>query len=247
MPVVREPTCLPPPCTEHHENPKTARRGADSRGKALLLLGVADSIRVTASSPSHPPHGPIQQMHARIDRGQVQLRTRTGLDWTAKYPTAVTAQQACRSGRHTWTANCVPFSENGVTSFGNCSRCDAGFLRPRPALRECQEPSVLCLGERIAGIFEVIAALGWRVCAEQRSDDVPEILARGRRSRSQQRLQLGEQLLNWVEIRTVGRKIQDACPDGSDCLGNSGNLVRAEISITTTSRGASAGGRNCST
>jgi ATP-dependent DNA ligase len=31
------------------------------------------------------------RMAARIDNGRVQLLTRTGLDWTAKYPSAVTA------------------------------------------------------------------------------------------------------------------------------------------------------------
>jgi hypothetical protein len=38
------------------------------------------------------------------------------------------------------------------------------------------------------------------------------------RGSSQQRLQLGEQLLNRGEVRTIGRKIQNACPGGSDCL-----------------------------
>ncbi len=43
-------------------------------------------------------------MHWRIDHGQVQLPTRTGLDWTAKYPATATAlqgvpaQQAYRQG-----------------------------------------------------------------------------------------------------------------------------------------------------
>jgi bifunctional non-homologous end joining protein LigD len=31
------------------------------------------------------------RMAARIDNGRVQLLTRTGLDWTAKYPSAVAA------------------------------------------------------------------------------------------------------------------------------------------------------------
>jgi hypothetical protein len=33
------------------------------------------------------------RMHARIDHGQVQLLTRTGLDWTAKYQTTATPLQ----------------------------------------------------------------------------------------------------------------------------------------------------------
>jgi ATP-dependent DNA ligase len=31
------------------------------------------------------------RMAARIDNGRVQLLTRTGLDWTAKYPSAIAA------------------------------------------------------------------------------------------------------------------------------------------------------------
>src|ERR1700733_14420159 len=47
-----------------------------------------------------PPSGPQwvheikldgYRMAARIDKGRVQLLTRTGLDWTAKYPSAVAA------------------------------------------------------------------------------------------------------------------------------------------------------------
>jgi ATP-dependent DNA ligase len=47
-----------------------------------------------------PPSGPQwlheikldgYRMAARIDNGRVQLLTRTGLDWTAKYPSAVAA------------------------------------------------------------------------------------------------------------------------------------------------------------
>ncbi len=31
------------------------------------------------------------RMHARLDRGDVRLLTRTGLDWTGKYPAIATA------------------------------------------------------------------------------------------------------------------------------------------------------------
>jgi len=36
------------------------------------------------------------RMGARIERGRVQLLTRTGLDWTDKYPAVVTAPRSCR-------------------------------------------------------------------------------------------------------------------------------------------------------
>jgi DNA ligase D-like protein (predicted ligase) len=37
------------------------------------------------------------RMAARIDRGQAKLLTRTGLDWSAKYPTMLTALQGVRA------------------------------------------------------------------------------------------------------------------------------------------------------
>ncbi len=37
------------------------------------------------------------RMHGRLDRGQVKLLTRTGLDWTEKYPTTVKALKALRA------------------------------------------------------------------------------------------------------------------------------------------------------
>jgi ATP-dependent DNA ligase len=47
-----------------------------------------------------PPQGPEwlheikydgYRMHARLDRGRIQLLTRTGLDWTHKYPSTAAA------------------------------------------------------------------------------------------------------------------------------------------------------------
>ena len=58
------------------------------------------------------------RIHARLDRGQVKLLTRTGLDWTEKYPTtakalaAISAQQAYIDGE------LCALAESGVTSFG---------------------------------------------------------------------------------------------------------------------------------
>src|SRR5260370_3517692 len=61
----------------------------------------------------NPPEGPEwlheikfdgYRMHARLDRGAVRLLTRTGLDWTHKYPaiaaaiSSLPARQAYRAG-----------------------------------------------------------------------------------------------------------------------------------------------------
>jgi hypothetical protein len=37
------------------------------------------------------------RMHARLDRGAVRLLTRTGLDWTHKYPAIAAEHQRCLS------------------------------------------------------------------------------------------------------------------------------------------------------
>jgi bifunctional non-homologous end joining protein LigD len=57
------------------------------------------------------------RMHARIDRGHVQMLTRTGLDWTAKYPTTATALH-CLPVQHAYIdGELCAVSETGVTSF----------------------------------------------------------------------------------------------------------------------------------
>jgi ATP-dependent DNA ligase len=58
------------------------------------------------------------RMHARIDRGHVQLLTRTGLDWTAEYPTTVTALQRLPVEQAYIDGELCAVSETGVTSFG---------------------------------------------------------------------------------------------------------------------------------
>jgi bifunctional non-homologous end joining protein LigD len=45
------------------------------------------------------------RMHGRLDRGQVKLLTRTGLDWTEKYPTTAKALRAVSSASiYRWRA-----------------------------------------------------------------------------------------------------------------------------------------------
>jgi ATP-dependent DNA ligase len=58
------------------------------------------------------------RMHARIDRGRVQLLTRTGLDWTAKYPNSAAALQALPIQQAYIDGELCAVSETGVTSFG---------------------------------------------------------------------------------------------------------------------------------
>jgi bifunctional non-homologous end joining protein LigD len=46
------------------------------------------------------------RMAGRIERGQAKLLTRTGLDWSAKYPSLLTALAAVRADQ---SGRCVPF------------------------------------------------------------------------------------------------------------------------------------------
>jgi ATP-dependent DNA ligase len=58
------------------------------------------------------------RMHARLDRGAVRLLTRTGLDWTHKYP-ALTAAVSSLGARQAYLDGefCGVYPD-GITSFG---------------------------------------------------------------------------------------------------------------------------------
>ena len=47
------------------------------------------------------------RMHARLDRGEVRLLTRNGLDWTAKYPQIAAAVRRSTRARPISTASCA--------------------------------------------------------------------------------------------------------------------------------------------
>ena len=74
-----------------------AAKSGPSRRSAALPHFIAPQL----SQPvEKPPSGPQwlheikldgYRMAARIDNGRVQLLTRTGLDWTDKYPSAIAA------------------------------------------------------------------------------------------------------------------------------------------------------------
>jgi bifunctional non-homologous end joining protein LigD len=84
--------------------PRALKRSASRAVEADLSRRgrpLPQFIRPQLSQPvEKPPSGPQWvheikldgfRMAARIDNGRVQLLTRTGLDWTAKYPSAVAA------------------------------------------------------------------------------------------------------------------------------------------------------------
>ena len=79
-------------------------------------------------------------MHARLDRGTVKLLTRTGLDWTRKYPAIVAAVAALGAQQAYIDGELCGVFPDGITSFGMIQaaigrrRCGwAGVLHLRPA------------------------------------------------------------------------------------------------------------------
>src|SRR5262245_17054306 len=57
------------------------------------------------------------RMHARLDRGQVSLLTRTGLDWTTKYPTIAQALISLRVEQAYLDGELCGVRPDGTTSF----------------------------------------------------------------------------------------------------------------------------------
>jgi bifunctional non-homologous end joining protein LigD len=57
------------------------------------------------------------RMHARLDRGRVQLLTRTGLDWTHKYPRIATALSVLPAKQAYLDGELCGVRSDGKTSF----------------------------------------------------------------------------------------------------------------------------------
>jgi bifunctional non-homologous end joining protein LigD len=57
------------------------------------------------------------RMHGRLDRGQIKLLTRTGLDWCKKYSTTMKALKAISAQQAYIDGELCAVDENGITSF----------------------------------------------------------------------------------------------------------------------------------
>src|SRR6201993_2730241 len=73
-----------------------------------------------------PPDGPEwlheikfdgYRMHARLDRGAVRLLTRTGLDWTHKYPAITAAVASLPADQAYLDGELCGVGPDGITSF----------------------------------------------------------------------------------------------------------------------------------
>ncbi len=71
------------------------------------------------------------RMAARIDRGRVQLLTRTGLDWSDKYPSAVAAIAKVRAGSAYLDGELCGVGDDGLPSFSLTQAASDGFRRVR--------------------------------------------------------------------------------------------------------------------
>jgi ATP-dependent DNA ligase len=58
------------------------------------------------------------RMHARLDRGDVRVMTRTGLDWTHKYPPIAAAVSALGARQAYLDGELCGMFPDGITSFG---------------------------------------------------------------------------------------------------------------------------------
>jgi bifunctional non-homologous end joining protein LigD len=57
------------------------------------------------------------RMHARLDRGAVKLLTRTGLDWTHKYPAIAAAVSSLGARQAYLDGELCGVTSDGITSF----------------------------------------------------------------------------------------------------------------------------------
>jgi ATP-dependent DNA ligase len=76
--------------------PQAIKAGPSRRGVPSRNSSLRNSLNWSRSPPSGPQWDHEikldgYRMAARIDNGRAQLLTRTGLDWTDKYPSAVAA------------------------------------------------------------------------------------------------------------------------------------------------------------
>src|ERR1700729_2701931 len=72
------------------------------------------------------------RMAARIDNGRVQLLTRTGLDWTNKYPSAITALANVRVKTAYIDGELCGLDEAGLPSFAQTQAATDGERGGRP-------------------------------------------------------------------------------------------------------------------
>jgi hypothetical protein len=98
-------------------------RLANSEAKARLPAWIQPQLtRLVTEAPSgdewaHELKFDGYRMHARLDRGEIRLLTRTGLDWTGKYPAIVTALRTLPARQAYLDGELCGVQPDGITSF----------------------------------------------------------------------------------------------------------------------------------
>jgi hypothetical protein len=85
------------------------------------------------------------------------------------------------------------------------------------------------LGLRVSCVFEVCGAFGWRVLGKDLAASLGDGLVGSRLGLSEQGLELGEDLLDGVEVGRIFRQEHEAGSDIPDRLSHRLSFVRAEI------------------
>ena len=73
--------------------------------------------------------------------------------------------------------------------------------------------------------MEVISAFVWREGVEERSDAVPQGINGALGGFSEKGFELCEELLDWIEVRRIGRQVQQGRSFSFDRLAYSRDLV----------------------
>ena len=97
-----------------------ARRSHAGRRSAGLDTAATDAARERAPDGDQWLHEIKYdgfRMHARLDRGEVRLLTRNGLDWTAKYPQIARAVAALPARQAYLDGELCGVRADGITSF----------------------------------------------------------------------------------------------------------------------------------
>src|SRR5205809_3148860 len=82
---------------------------------------------------------------------------------------------------------------------------------------------------QVSVVGEVVCAFGGAACGKGCDEGGIESVDCPGRGFAKYGLELGEELLDRVEIRAVGRQVEQYCACGFDRLSDTGNLMRAEI------------------
>jgi hypothetical protein len=93
---------------------------------------------------------------------------------------------------------------------------------------------------------EEVGAFVRTEAVDELAESLPECVDGADGAAAQQRLELGESHLDRVQIGTVGRQEQQACPGRLDRFAHPATLCEPRLSMTTTSPGLSVGTSTCS-